>query len=479
MYDVAIIGGGPAGSTAARLLAAWGHSVIILTAAPTHRPRLAECLPPSTRKLFDFLGIRNDLENAAFLRTTGNTVWWGKKRRVEHYPEGTGYQVPRAEFDALLLSLARQAGARVEAGKAFNAAAGIEFQSGARRMKIKTRFILDCSGRAGVLGRSLRLKEPKSRTIALCGVWRNEAGWKLPDVTHTLVEAYADGWAWSIPLSPVERHVAFMVDPGETKMVRGKGLAAAYLAELDKTRAFRRLFSRGTLEHAPWGCDASLYSSRRYAGPGFLIVGDAGTFIDPLSSFGVKKAMVSAWVAAVVANTCLTQPAMQNAALQFFNEREAQVYTEYRRRAAAWFRAAGRDLHPFWTHRFDFPDSEIPDNGREAMNQAFESLKRKPRIRLCVAEGVCVESRPAIEGRFVVLRNTLVAPDSNHSLDFFESVDLPRLAGLASRYDQVPDLFAAYNRANRPVSLPNFLSALSMLLARRILIDRTENSCSR
>ena len=470
MYDAAIIGGGPAGSTVGRLLAAWGHSVIILAAPPSSRPGLAECLPPSTGKLFDFLGIRQAIDTAAFLRTTGNTVWWGSKRRVENYPEREGYQVPRADLDAVLLYLASEARAQVEPGKAFNASSRLEFQSGARRRTIRARFILDCSGRAGVFARAFRLKETKSRTIALCGVWRNETGWRIPDPTHTLIEAYADGWAWSVPISAGVRHVAFMVDPGETKMLRGAGLAAAYQAELAKTRAFRRIFSRGKIDREPWGRDASLYSSRRYAGPGLLLVGDAASFIDPLSSFGVKKAMASAWVAAVAVNTCLVQPDLQAAALQFFNDRESRVYSHYRHQASNWFRAAGSNAETFWTHRSVIEEPESIEH--VDIRQAFEALKRKSRIDLRVADGIRLEPSPVIEGRLITLRDALVTPDSSERFDFFQNVDLPRLARLASSYKQVPDLFGAYNRTNTPVSLPSFLSALSMLIARRILIDQ-------
>ncbi len=76
-FDVAVIGGGPAGSTIGRLLAEWGHSVLILCKPPGQRPSLAESLPPSSRKLFSFLGILNAVDGAGFYRTSGNTVWWG------------------------------------------------------------------------------------------------------------------------------------------------------------------------------------------------------------------------------------------------------------------------------------------------------------------------------------------------------------------------------------------------------------------
>lgn len=477
VWDAVIIGGGPAGATAGRLLTQWGHSVAILTAPAGRRPQLAECLPPSTRKLFGFLGILDEIDGAGFYRTTGNTVWWGGRRRVEPYPEGWGYQVLRSDFDGLLLSLARSAGARVEVGKAFGVVGakgpGVEFQAGEQRARVRARFVLDCSGRARVLGRTFHVKQLTPKTIALCGIWRNEPNWRLPDETHTLVEAYGDGWAWSVPVSPFIRHAAFMVDPGETRMARGQGLGAAYLAELAKTRALRRIFGRGTLEAAPWGRDASLYSAKRYGGPGFLLVGDAGSFIDPLSSFGVKKAMVSAWVGAVVANTCLRRPEMQRAALEFFEAREVEVYADCCKLSASWFRkASGRFARPFWEQRAELADAPLQEEDADAARRALQELRRKAVLRLRRAAGVRVEQRPGIEGREIVMRDVLAGPGVARDLDFLESVNLPRLAELAEQHGQVPELYEAYNRVCPQVALPNFLTALAALVAKKILVDR-------
>ncbi|MBZ5728568.1 MAG: tryptophan 7-halogenase [Acidobacteriia bacterium] len=479
MFDAVIIGGGPAGATAGRLLAQWGHAVVILTAPADPRPTLAECLPPSTRKLFRFLGIQDDIDGAGFYRTNGNTVWWGgRRRRVEPYPAGFGYQVPRGEFDRLLLGLAQSAGAQVRFGKVFSVPGEggprIEFQTAAKRVPVRARFLLDCSGRAGVIGRRFRVRQRHPRTVALWGVWRNDEGWKLPDPSHTLVESYGDGWAWSVPLARDVRHVAFMVGPGETQMVRGQGPGARYRAELAKTAAFRRIFARGALERGPWGRDASLYTARSFCGPGFLLAGDAGACIDPLSSFGVKKAMVSAWAGAVVANTWLRKPAMRETALRYFEERERQVQEDYARQSGAWFRAgAARQGHPFWEHRGEEADAA---NGRmemDAVRAALEALRRKSSIHLRRADGVRTEPRPGIEGREIVLRDALMAPGVAGALDFLANVHLPRLVELAERgSSQVPDLYEAYNRACAPVALPDFLTALAALVAKGILIDR-------
>jgi flavin-dependent dehydrogenase len=454
--DALILGGGPAGATAARLLAQWGHTVAIAT-GPAARHSMAECLPPSTHKVFRFLGIDGAVASAGFLATSGNTVWWGgSRRRVEPYPEGAGYQVLRRDFDRLLLSLAESAGARtVTAGE-----------------RPAARFTLDCSGRTGVLSRAYRVRPRNSRTVALCGVWRSERGWRLPDATHTLVEAYADGWAWSVPLSRTLRHVAFMVDPAETRMTRGKGMAAAYAAELAKTRAFRRLFAQSEMAAAPWGRDASPYTSRRFTGPDFLFAGDAASCIDPLSSFGVKKAMVSGWAGAVVANTWLRRPGMREAALRFHDDRERQVYDGYQRQASGFSRAAAADgAQPFWGARSEWEEGAVAAVPEQRVREAWQQLREMPGIRL--RRGDRVETRPKarIDEREVVLGTALTAPGSTEALDFVAGVEVSRLVELAPHCRQVPELFDAYNQAAAPVDLPQFVMALATLVAAGILVS--------
>ena len=75
VFDALIIGGGPAGSAAARLLATWGHSVLLLTKTVKATRSLGESLPPSCQKLFDLLGITAAVNQSGFLASTGNTVW--------------------------------------------------------------------------------------------------------------------------------------------------------------------------------------------------------------------------------------------------------------------------------------------------------------------------------------------------------------------------------------------------------------------
>ena len=494
-FDAVIIGAGPAGSSVARLLARWGHSVLLITKAEPDGPTLAESLPPSCRKLFDVLGTLDAVDQAGLYRTRGNTVWWGETdKRSENFADGsTGYQVVRRDFDRLLLSLAESGGALVQRNSRVRQATPpsspeamvgqVEYEDAeGGRAVVSARFMLDCSGRAGVIARQgFRRHERTHATVALVGMWQRAGGWELDDESHTLVETYADGWAWSVPVSSSVRYVTVMVDPRVTELERGERLEHLYRAELSKTRQFRQLVAKAALQGSPWGRDASLHYARQYGGPGVLLVGDAASFIDPLSSFGVKKALASAWLAAVVVHTCLTTPDMQTSALEFFSMREHHMYTSYLKQSTRFFHeAASGHPHPFWTGRATTVDTGVA--GEEVnvdelrrdptVLAAFEALKRGPSIELQPTNQACTDKRPAVLGRKVILEDRLVANSLTTGpagIRFLRGVDLPALVNIAGNHRQVPDLFDAYNRANQPVILPDFLGALSVLLAKGIL----------
>ena len=502
--DVVIIGGGPAGAAAARLLATWGHSVQLLTKTVDRSRSLGESLPPSCRKLFDLLGATAAIDTAGFLASSGNTVWWGdQETRTAYFADGTtGLQVERYELDALLLRLAAQAGAQVQANALVRGArlapvddrpgpagATISYSVGDSSTRtVEAQFVLDCSGRAGVIARrGFRVHDVGRTTLALTAVWIRRDGWDLGDDTHTLVETYGDGWAWSVPVTPSRRYVTMMVDPRVTDLDRGSALTACYEAELAKTAALRRILDRATRETAPWGCDASLYHAPTCGGPGMLLVGDAASFIDPLSSHGVKKALASAWLAAVVVHTSLTNSALAAVALDLFTRREREIHAAAVRQAAQFFTdAANRYHHPFWTgraamdHMDEAGDAEdtAPEIDIDALRQdpavmaAFDALRRGSGIRLRRGEHLRIEARPALTMRDVVMEDRVVLPDwpsTGRGTRFLRDVDLVRLVELAPGHGQVPDLYEAYNRQCAPVSLPDFLGALSVLLAKGAL----------
>lgn len=467
MTEVLVVGGGPAGACSARLLARWGHTVRLITpqVAPAARSAdLAESLPPSCRKLFEVLAVASEIERAGFIRSTGNTVWWGEKAtRVEPFAgHQRGWQITRQHLSRVLLDAARAGGARIENGRATVTDIDAAPES----------IVLDCTGRAGVVARARgwRHYEPALRTVALVGVWRQEGEWRVPDATHTLIESYADGWMWSVPSIPsgpgASRHVAAMVDPRVTALAPGAA-QDVYLAEIAKTTRFKALLEHATLEEGPSGWDASMYSSERYADDRVLVLGDAGSFIDPLSSAGVKKALASAWLAAVATHTALLRPALRRTAFAFFDAREREIYDHLRaltRRFLA--EGAGGHSHPFWNDRLGWIDDEPRIDARdERVVRAFERIRAADMLALRRGDHVLVETRPAVNGREITMEPWLVTP-GERPVRYVHDVDVVALVELAPHFTDAGDLFAVYVRRYPPVAPPDFFTALATAVAR-------------
>jgi flavin-dependent dehydrogenase len=483
--DVLVVGGGPAGAVASSLLAARGHSVLLAAQPRLRDHELANSLPPSTRKLL--AGVRTlEIVDRVGLKTTGNTVWWGSgDRRVEPFdPTGRefGYQVLRSALDPQLLAHARATGVHVYDDTVVrrvtfkNQEARLVASSSARGPLTATgRIVLDCSGRAGVVARrGFRRQRPDVRMQALLGAWEQPA-WNLTDATHTIVETYEAGWAWSIPVSPTVRHVGTMIDGAVSGVLRGSTLAATYRSELAKSRQLDAHVARAKLQHV-WACDASVYSSVEYGNESCLLVGDAGSTIDPLSSYGVKKALASAWLASVVAHTCLVHPERQALALRFFADWEERVYATYRERSRVYaVEAYARHPSRFWeTRASQEPATTEQQPTAEAMLRlpavvaAYEAMRNAGDVTVRRNPEMPFVQAPLVRDGEIVAEDAIHLPGAA-PVRYVHGLDLLTICSLASERASVPDLFEAVHARVSHVSLPQFLGALAVLVASRAL----------
>jgi flavin-dependent dehydrogenase len=484
--DVFVIGGGPAGATAGRLLASWGWSVVVAHRAAPARIGLAESLPASTRKLLAFLRLLDAVESGTFHPNTGNAgAWAGASRQTPS--SGDGFHVRRPAFDALLRREAHLAGARV-----VNAVVRrvdlerqphrIEYATDAGVTTCAASIVLDCSGRAGIVARQgFRQADARYRTMAIVADW-DCPSWPVGEQTRTVIDSYPSGWAWSVPLSARRRQCTVMIEPaaigGCERRTGPFALGRAYLREIARAREIASRLAGATQTSPVWACESSVYHAARAADRGVLLVGDAASFIEPLSSAGVKKAMTSAWRAAVVANTCLTNADMAGAAVDFYTAREHAIYADCQQRAGRFFQeAADAYTTAFWSTRAEATASaSSPQEGTTGMRAAFDRLRAAPRLALRLASALRFTSVADIEGREVVLREAVVMPGDHEPVRFAAGVNLAALARLAVGCEEVPALFSAYTAHVGPVPMDGLLTGLSLLVARQALIHEDARS---
>lgn len=501
MTDVAVLGGGPAGTTAARTLAQLGHRVVLLT-RPAPGPPLAESLTPSCAKLLARIGVLEAVNRADFVRSTGHTVQWGSSApRIEPFAGGErGWQLSTADLDRVLLKEAKAAGALVHRHASVRAvvvnddgaASRVSYEERGRIRQIEAEWVIDCTGRTGLMSRAGSGRVATgARTMAIVGTWERRPHWKLANETHTHVESYPGGWAWSVPLSRTRRQITVMLDPSRTDVGRGSRLRLTYREELARTTMIRGMIEGARFLGSPWARDASSYESVAPASTHrrVLVAGDAASFVDPLSSYGVKKAMASAWLAATVVHSVLVDPSIEAAALELFAARERAMVAGLKRQLAELAREAaeahaGPDADAdaqvrsvgFWGDRVgaDIVDAGgDPDvaalRGDEDVRAAFEEIRSRPTIELRAVSNVRREPRPIVLGDRVVLADHLVVSTFPDGIRYIRSVDLLRLADLAPAHREVPALFDAYNTTGTPAAIEDFLGALAVLVAKGVL----------
>ncbi|MCG3127704.1 MAG: putative thiazole biosynthetic enzyme [Phycisphaerae bacterium] len=312
-FDVIVVGAGPAGCTAATILAQYGHRVLQLEKESFPRFHIGESLMPLTFWPLRRLGMIEKLrcsdfvrkESVQFVNDLGKTSAPFYFHQTHPHESSTTWQVTRGRFDQMLLENAREKGADAregwlvhdvlfEDGRAVGVLAG---PHGEPPAPIHARVVVDATGNNAMLSRKLKLRcpDPKLRKAAVFAHYAGATRDTGIDEGATIV-AHVDqrrGWFWVIPLEYDITSIGVVADIDYLFKGRKGDPAAVLDEEIDRCAGVRpRLVNARRTSQVHVLSDFS-WSSTRCAGDGWVLIGDAFGFLDPIYSSGVFLALVS------------------------------------------------------------------------------------------------------------------------------------------------------------------------------------------
>lgn len=430
--DLCVVGGGPAGAGFALRMAQLGHDVVLVERERFPRPRVGESLVPAILPLFEVLGIRGQIEDAAFPRPGGTILQWSRSTEYRRsYPE-KGFQVDRGRFDAIVLDAAKAAGVRVlqparamppsRHGDKWHTAVSVD----GGIITVMSPLVADASGRRGWLQRKRWLSLP--RTLALYAYWQ-DVPLRGPE---TRVEAGEAHWYWGAPLPGGLFNVAVFVDRSHAAAaIRASGADRFYEHLVARSSLLAGIL-RGRRVSGVAVCDATPSHAESPATLDAVSVGEAAFAIDPLSSQGVQSALGSALHAAASAHTIIERPDDAALAIAFYTAAQRDAFDFHARVAAHVYREALEKWSSSFWHQRAGGDSEATSLEPRIRSTA-QPIPPDLTTTVQVSDGVRVVSAPVLAHDFVVPGTRILVPGLDHGMAFIGGVELGPLLAVAQQ----------------------------------------------
>jgi FAD-dependent halogenase len=390
-YDLVVIGGGPAGSTVATLVAMQNSRVLLLDRERFPRYQIGESLLPATiHGICRLLGVSEKIKAAGFVRKRGGTFLWGRNATPWTFdfslaPQlgsdaGYAYQVERSKFDNILLQNARETGVDVREQHTVSdlimndRATGVTFlDENGNLGRVQAQFVVDASGHQTVLARRIGERHYSKffQNIAVHGYY--EGGRRLPSPNdgNILCASFPKGWFWYIPLSSSLTSVGAVIGNDHADLLKGDhDTALANLVEecpmIDELLRKARPVRDGQYGRTRVRKDYS-YCHSRFWTPGVVLIGDAACFVDPVFSSGVHLGTYAALLAARSINTVLNGELSEDECFREFEMRYRREFGSFYQFLVAFYDTNRDEDSYFWEARRVL-------NSEERTNEAFLRL---------------------------------------------------------------------------------------------------------
>ncbi len=359
-WDVVVMGGGPAGSSVANLLAQAGRDVLLLERETFPRFHVGESLLPALWDLWDELGVSQEIEEAGFAVKAGVNFGFGPDKEIvlltaefpEYFQKQFSYHVERAKFDDILIRRAKEFGATVREG--WNVAdvilegdqvVGVEAGPvGGDLAPIRARVVVDATGRDCLIGRRLGIRREDS-VLNKIAYWTHVRGASreiFDDATRTDIHTFDEGWIWYIPLANDVVSIGAVLDTQKIKPWTEKAPQERFDRALASVTKIADWAAKGEQVEQVQVVSNISYRNERFSGDGFVLIGDASMFIDPVFSAGVTIAIRSAKLAAESINAALDAGDVSMARFQDYEDRIKQPMQNVFKLIHNWYKILER-----------------------------------------------------------------------------------------------------------------------------------------